>query len=156
MLIGIQHIYCHPAYIAYCPTYIVMLPNIYTYVSEFTCRPTDIPGYMLDDISDTIYMLENRYICWGTVLPNIYMVLPNIYMGPKMSSNSVVQQIYGTYILPYICWVTCVYVLGIYVGEYLYMLGDIFDIYVGYICWVTYIYVGLQTLFSEFIDVHHN
>ena len=122
MLIGIQHIYCHPTYIAYCPTYIVMLPNIYTYVSEFTCRPTDIPGYMLDDISDTIYMLENRYICWGTVLPNIYMVLPNIY-----GSQNVIQQ----------CCPTDIW--NIYIAVY--MLGDM-CICVGHICWGIFIYVG--------------
>ena len=109
-------------YICY-PTYI---PNIYT------CYPTCIPNIYT---CYTTY-IPNRYTCRPTYMPNIYM-FPNIYTHP-------------TYII-HTCWVTRLYMLGIYVGSH-----DICwvtcTIYVGsHSCYPTYIILVLSNIYTQHI-----
>ena len=60
-------------------------------------------------LDDNEYVLDNIL---DKVVPNVHVMLPNIYVGIYMLGNN------------------CRYMLGVYVGH------------TGYMCWVYQIYVG--------------
>ena len=109
-----------------------------------------------------IYVGEQIYICWGTVLPNIYGVTQQIYGSQNVIQQCCPTDVWNRYIAVYMLGDMCICVghicwgIFIYVGWHLtyicwvYLLGNI------HICWVTTPIFGVCRCYTETYSTAHS